>query len=58
MYEGEIVGELDPKKITVQELGLYMAGAKRDTVKPIDEEQVPVVENENIEEKETENEEG
>ncbi len=29
MYEGEIVGELDPKKITVQELGLYMAGAKR-----------------------------
>ena len=30
MYEGEIVGELDPKKITVQELGLYMSGAKRD----------------------------
>ncbi len=30
MYEGEIVGELDPRKITVQELGLYMAGAKRD----------------------------
>ena len=29
MYEGKIVGELDPKKITVQELGLYMAGAKR-----------------------------
>ena len=29
MYEGEIVGELDPKKTTVQELGLYMAGAKR-----------------------------
>ena len=29
MYEGEIVGELDPKQITVQELGLYMAGAKR-----------------------------
>ncbi len=58
MYEGEIVGELDPKKITVQELGLYMAGAKRDTVQPIDEEQVPVVENENVEEKETENEEG
>lgn len=28
MYEGEIVGELDPKKTTVQELGLYMAGAK------------------------------
>ena len=31
MYEGEIVGELDPRKTTVQELGLYMAGAKRDT---------------------------
>ena len=30
MYEGEIVGELDPKTTTVQELGLYMAGAKRD----------------------------
>lgn len=29
MYEGELVGELDPKKITVEELGLYMAGAKR-----------------------------
>lgn len=31
MYEGEIVGEFDPKKITVQELGLYMSGAKRQT---------------------------
>ena len=30
MYEGEIVGELDPKTTTVQELGLYMAGAKRE----------------------------
>ena len=29
MYEGEIVGELDPKKTTSEELGLYMAGAKR-----------------------------
>ena len=29
MYEGEIVGEFDPKTTTVQELGLYMAGAKR-----------------------------
>ena len=29
MYEGEIVGELDPKKTNIQELGLYMAGAKR-----------------------------
>ena len=33
MYEGEIVGELDPKQITVQELGLYMAGAKRQSAK-------------------------
>ena len=31
MYEGEIVGELDPENTTVQELGLYMAGAKRNT---------------------------
>ena len=31
MYEGEIVGELDPKTTTVEELGLYMAGAKRNT---------------------------
>ena len=29
MYEGEIVGEFDPKHVTVEELGLYMAGAKR-----------------------------
>ena len=29
MYEGEIVGELNPKTTTVQELGLYMAGARR-----------------------------
>ena len=29
LYEGEIVGEFDPKKVSVQELGLYMAGAKR-----------------------------
>lgn len=37
MYEGEIVGELDPKRITVQELGLYMAGAKRDKEKAANE---------------------
>ena len=30
MYEGEVVGELDPKTTTVEELGLYMAGAKRE----------------------------
>lgn len=29
MYEGEIVGEFDPKTTTQEELGLYMAGAKR-----------------------------
>ncbi len=29
MYEGEIVGEFDPKNVTVEELGLYMAGSKR-----------------------------
>ncbi|HBV88258.1 ABC transporter ATP-binding protein [Desulfosporosinus sp.] len=33
MYEGEIVGELDAKTTTVQELGLYMSGAKRSTAK-------------------------
>ncbi len=31
MYEGEIVGHLDPKKTNLQELGLYMSGAKRDS---------------------------
>ena len=29
MYEGEIVGKLDPNKTDAQELGLYMSGAKR-----------------------------
>jgi ABC-type uncharacterized transport system ATPase subunit len=33
MYEGEIVGELDPKTTSQEELGLYMAGAKRDEVR-------------------------
>ena len=33
MYEGKIVGELDPQKTTVQELGLYMSRAKKDEVK-------------------------
>ncbi len=35
IYEGEIVGELNPKTTTVEELGLYMSGAKRDVVKEI-----------------------
>ena len=30
IYEGEIVGELYPKHTTIKELGLYMAGSKRD----------------------------
>ena len=29
MYEGSIVGELDPRYTTAKELGLYMAGAQR-----------------------------
>jgi ABC-type uncharacterized transport system ATPase subunit len=29
MYNGEIVGSFNPKKTTVPELGLYMAGARR-----------------------------
>ena len=33
MYEGEIVGEFDPKAVSQEELGLYMAGAKKDEVK-------------------------
>ena len=27
--EGELVGELNPKTTTPEEMGLYMAGAKR-----------------------------
>ena len=32
IYEGEIVGEFDPKKVTRNELGLYMSGAKRSII--------------------------
>ena len=32
MYEGEIVGEFRPDEVTVEELGLYMTGAKRQEV--------------------------
>jgi len=32
IYEGEIVGDLNPSEITIQELGLYMAGSKRSEV--------------------------
>ena len=30
LYDGQIVGQLDPKQTNIQELGLYMSGAKRD----------------------------
>ena len=33
MYEGQIVGQFDPKKTDPEELGLYMAGARRQEVK-------------------------
>lgn len=33
MYEGNIVGELYPKKTTEKELGLYMSGAKKEEVR-------------------------
>ncbi len=33
MYEGEIVADLDPDKTNENELGLYMAGSKRTTVR-------------------------
>jgi len=29
MFEGTIVADLNPQEVTVQELGLYMAGSKR-----------------------------
>lgn len=29
IYEGEIVGQFNPSKITIEELGLYMVGSKR-----------------------------
>ena len=38
MYEGEIVGEFRPDEVTVQELGLYMAGAKKQNRKNIGED--------------------
>ena len=35
IYEGELVGELDPDKTDFQELGMYMAGAKRDEMQEL-----------------------
>ena len=29
MYEGEVVADVKPEEVTIQELGLYMAGTKR-----------------------------
>lgn len=29
MYEGSIVADVKPEEVTIQELGLYMAGTKR-----------------------------
>ncbi len=36
MYEGRIAGELDPKSTTAEELGLYMAGAKKNSAGNVD----------------------
>lgn len=33
MYEGEIVGEFKPQETNVEQLGLYMAGARRDAAR-------------------------
>ena len=30
MYRGKVVAELDPKKVTPMEVGLYMAGSRPD----------------------------
>ena len=49
MYEGEIVGELNPKETTVQELGLYMAGAKRDDMSAHDTAEEPLDKLEDVE---------
>ena len=35
MHKGEIVGEFNPKEVTVQELGLYMAGAKKQNINKV-----------------------
>ena len=38
MYEGEIAGEFTPENVTVQELGLYMTGARRQERKEAENE--------------------
>ena len=42
IYEGQIVADLDPKAITVQELGLYMAGSKRGAGKMNKKQKTPL----------------
>jgi len=36
MYEGELVGEFNPQETSVEELGLYMAGARRNQMTGVD----------------------
>lgn len=38
MFEGRIVGEFDPKKVSREQLGLYMSGSKQDEVNAIKED--------------------
>ena len=38
MHAGELMGEFDPEKTEVRELGLYMAGAKRQEMEVPDDE--------------------
>lgn len=35
MHKGEIVGEFNPKEVIAQELGLYMAGAKKQNINKV-----------------------
>lgn len=35
MHKGEIVGEFNPREVTAQELGLYMAGAKKQNINKV-----------------------
>lgn len=35
MHKGEIVGEFNPKEVTAQELGLYMAGVKKQNINKV-----------------------
>ncbi|HOO73744.1 MAG TPA: ABC transporter ATP-binding protein [Tepiditoga sp.] len=40
MYEGEIMGEFRPKELTIEEIGLLMAGKKLEEVKLIEETKI------------------